>query len=158
MQFSLGSNLFVNIVARLFFVLLIPLSLYSSTIIQTESERHKTEQQVTASLLESVGSVIQEELDFLSQDLYALLSSKELNEYINNPSKEARQNIEQYFALLSTISRRYDQVRILSTLGFERVRVNYASGEAQISPVDLLQDKSNRYYFFEALGQNKNES
>jgi len=59
---------------------------------------------------------------------------------------------------LSKVSRRYDQVRILSTLGFETVRVNYAAGEVQISPVDQLQDKSNRYYFFEVLGQSKNES
>ncbi len=89
MKFTFGSNLFVNIVARLLVVLFIPLGIYSYTIIQKESDRHKTEQQVTASLLKSVGSVIQEDLDFLSQDLYALLSSKELNEYINNPSEEA---------------------------------------------------------------------
>jgi len=139
-------------------VLLVPIGLYSYTIIETETARYDSERQVTDDLLESVGVVIQEDLDFLSQDLETLINSKEIIEYTNNPSEEARQGVENYFALLSTVSRRYDQVRILSNLGYETVRVNYSSGEAVITPTELLQDKSNRYYFFEALNLGPNES
>ena len=158
MQFSLGSNFFVNFFVRVTIVLLVPIGFYSYTIINSETARYNSEQQVTAELLESVGQVIQEDLDFISQDLDALINSEEIKEYINNPSEEARERVESYFALLSTVSRRYDQIRILSNIGFERVRVNYSSGEAQITPVELLQDKSNRYYFSEALNLGPNES
>lgn len=158
MKFSLGSNLFVNIILRLLIVMIVPTGLYSYTIIESETARYNSERQVTDDLLESVGVVIQEELDFLSQDLEALINSEEIRDYINHPSEEARQRVENYFALLSIVSRRYDQVRILSSLGFETVRVNYSSGEAQITPTELLQDKSNRYYFSEALNLGPNES
>ena len=69
MQFSLGSNLFINAFLRLLIVLLVPIGLYSYTIIETETARYENERQVTDDLLESVGVVIQEDLDFLSQDL-----------------------------------------------------------------------------------------
>ena len=133
MQFSLGNNLFINFFLRLLIVLLVPIGLYSYTIIETETARYDSERHVTDDLLESVGVVIQENLDFLSQDLETLINSKEIIEYTNNPSEEARLGVENYFALLSTVSRRYDQVRILSNRGYETVRVNYSSGEAVIT-------------------------
>ena len=158
MQITLGKNLFVNIVARLLIVLLIPLALFSYTIIETETAQRESEMQVVSEFLGAARDVIQEELDFLSYDLNALLNSSELTDYVNNPSEEAIERIQNYFELLTTVSRRYDQIRILSPLGFETVRVNYSSGEAKVTPSDQLQDKSNRYYFSEALTQSRNES
>jgi hypothetical protein len=92
MQFSLGSNFFVNFFVRVTIVLLVPIGFYSYTIINSETARYNSEQQVTAELLDSVGQVIQEDLDFLSQDLDALINSEEIKEYINNPSEEARES------------------------------------------------------------------
>jgi hypothetical protein len=106
MQFSLGGNPFVNVVLRLLIVLMLPIGLYSYTIVQTETARYISEQKVTDEFLDSVGLVIQEELDFLSQDLESILNSKEIKNYIKNPNDLARQNVANYFALLSTVSRR----------------------------------------------------
>lgn len=157
MQFSLGRNLFVNVLLRLLIVLMLPIGLYSYTIVQTETVRYISERKVIDEYLDSVGLVIQEELDFLSQDLDSILNSEEIKNYIKNPNDLAR-HVEHYFALLSTVSRRYDQIRILSPLGFETVRFNYSAGKAEIAQNERLQDKSNRYYFYEALNVGSDQS
>ena len=40
----------------------------------------------------------------------------------------------------------------------ETVRVNYSTGSAEITPNERLQDKSNRYYFYEALNMGSDQS
>ncbi|MCG7877396.1 MAG: cache domain-containing protein, partial [Candidatus Thiodiazotropha endolucinida] len=48
------------------------------------------------------------------------------------------------------IKERYDQIRFLDTRGMERIRVNRGSEGPKTTPHRELQDKSNRYYFYEA--------
>lgn len=43
------------------------------------------------------------------------------------------------------------QVRWIDAMGEEQVRINFASGEAEIVPPDDLQNKSDRYYFQQAM-------
>ena len=59
MQFSLGSNLFVNLLLRLLIVLILPIGLYSYTIVQTETARYISERKVTDEFLDSSESARQ---------------------------------------------------------------------------------------------------
>lgn len=53
--------------------------------------------------------------------------------------------------------REYDQIRFLDETGMERVRINRTFAGAVAAPEPTLQDKSDRYYFREALKAGKND-
>lgn len=52
---------------------------------------------------------------------------------------------------LSRINKSYDQIRFLDKNGMEKIRINYEDGNPYSLDSSLLQDKSDRYYFKEAL-------
>jgi PAS domain S-box-containing protein len=51
----------------------------------------------------------------------------------------------------------YDQVRFLDTNGVEMIRVNWVDNQTHVVPQNELQDKSNRYFYQEALALKKDE-
>jgi hypothetical protein len=55
------------------------------------------------------------------------------------------------FIELAGVTGRYDQVRWIDERGQERLRIDYANGRAQRVAESALQDKSDRYYFGEAV-------
>jgi PAS domain S-box-containing protein len=59
--------------------------------------------------------------------------------------------VENMFNAFSQIKKDYMQIRFLDNLGYERVRVDYDGDNSKIIPGSQLQDKSDRYYFKEAL-------
>ncbi|MCG8316743.1 MAG: cache domain-containing protein, partial [Pseudomonadales bacterium] len=101
--------------------------------------------------ISTLTSNLNRNLSYLSEDLDSLLTSDQLQQYLDNPNEFNRKNLEEHFKLFAETSRRYDQIRLLSTEGMEALRVNYHSPLAKIVSTDKLQDKSNRYYFKEAM-------
>lgn len=66
-------------------------------------------------------------------------------------------SLEREFQHFSISSKKFDQVRILNMKGMEVLRINFDNGKALTVPAHELQDKSNRYYFKEAIGLDEGE-
>ncbi|MBS1259574.1 MAG: Sensor histidine kinase RcsC [Candidatus Scalindua arabica] len=60
-------------------------------------------------------------------------------------------DVENLFSTFSQVKRIYDQIRFLDNTGHERVRVSFDDDTARIIKGTQLQDKSERYYFKEAI-------
>ncbi len=61
------------------------------------------------------------------------------------------------FVALAGATHIYSQVRYLDRSGQERVRVEYRDGGAEAMPEPALQNKSDRYYFQQAIGSGTDE-
>ena len=87
------------------------------------------------------------DLDFIeeSQSTQAVL--------LDSSSEVPRSRLNSLFLTLSGTHKAYDQIRLLSSEGKELARVNYNSGKPTIIQPEQLQDKSDRYYFQEAIKQ-----
>lgn len=60
-------------------------------------------------------------------------------------------SIGELFKTFAGQKRLYDQIRLLDVTGHELVRVNYQSGSPLMEHKENLQNKSERYYFIEAM-------
>lgn len=87
---------------------------------------------------------IRSDLLFLPQ-LNELLSYKELN------NETDRILIENEFLEFAKKKFVYDQIRYLDELGNEIIRINYNSGNPVVVEKDKLQNKADRYYFYETM-------
>ncbi|MCU7885792.1 MAG: PAS domain S-box protein [Candidatus Thiodiazotropha sp. (ex Lucinoma annulata)] len=65
------------------------------------------------------------------------------------------QRISEEFKVFAKNKGFYDQIRYIDNSGMEVVRVNYSQGESKVVPEPKLQNKSNRYYFKEALAMDR---
>ncbi len=72
-------------------------------------------------------------------------------------TEKARSNIAQEYLLFARNKGIYDHIRFLDTKGWEKIRINYTGGQAHVIPRKDLQDKSQRYYFQEALDTPRGE-
>lgn len=66
-------------------------------------------------------------------------------------------NLENIWLYFSNNSKMYDQIRYLDNDGNEKIRINYENGKAVLVPKNKLQNKKNRYYFYETMKLNKNQ-
>ena len=97
---------------------------------------------------------ITSEMRAVISDLTFLAKLNELWGLLDDPNDEsARQNLSQEFLYFSEKKGIYDQIRFLSADGMEIIRINYNEGQPHIVGQDQLQDKSDRYYFKEAMAQ-----
>ncbi len=83
-------------------------------------------------------------------DLMFLAERTAREPYLDRTEK-ARRHIAQEYLLFARNKGIYDHIRFLDTKGRETIRINYTGGQAHIIPQKDLQDKSQRYYFREAL-------
>jgi len=94
------------------------------------------------------------EMRAVISDLTFLAKLNELWDLLDNPKDEdARLNLAQEFLYFSEKKGIYDQIRFLSDDGMEIIRINYDEGNPHILAQSELQNKSDRYYFQEALAQ-----
>lgn len=87
----------------------------------------------------------------LHGDLALLAASPNLKALLDEETTEALDRLASEWEVFTAIKRRYDQVRWLDNRGRERLRINRTPQGAQRVPASELQDKSNRYYFQEAI-------
>ncbi len=106
----------------------------------------KREQQVQMSL-----QSLQRDVSGIIQSLKYLAGSDALQRFINGGTQRQRSRIEKDIANFARHMDRYDQVRWLDSKGIERLRIDHRSGNTRIVPITDLQDKSNRYYYKEAI-------
>ncbi|MDP6946893.1 MAG: cache domain-containing protein, partial [Myxococcota bacterium] len=99
--------------------------------------------------------IIDRELSAISSDVRYFSEQPELRRFLTNG--EGREALEAELVRLCRERDLYDQARVIDLRGFERIRVNYREGDPRAVPKELLQDKSSRYYFGDALGLARGE-
>ncbi len=104
-----------------------------------------------ASGLDAALITLERERNDLHGDLYLLSSSPTLKAVLDEATPANLERLAAEWEGYSAIERRYDQIRWLDNDGRERLRVNLTP-QGAVRVVDRqLQDKSNRYYFKEAI-------
>lgn len=86
-------------------------------------------------------------------DLHFLEGSYHL--YLNNSIGIS--NVEEIWKLFSEESQKYDQIRFIDVNGNETIRVNYMNHKSYTCQKKELQNKKDRYYFYETERLTKNQ-
>ncbi len=95
--------------------------------------------------------LISREVDRVRADALFLADQKLLGQFAKGDASR-REALETEYASFVHRKQTYDQIRLLDPAGRERIRVNFLGDRAVAVAPTELQDKSNRYYFREALG------
>ncbi len=90
-------------------------------------------------------------MDQLASEVLYLSASPALDDLIEHPSAPARTRLERDFAVFATAYPYIYQLRYLDHTGREVVRVDRKDRQIHVVPRDDLQDKSDRYYFIDAM-------
>jgi len=61
------------------------------------------------------------------------------------------EKITENWAEFSTQRKIYDQIRFIDYFGNEKIRINLVNGESNVVPSSKLQNKKDRYYFYETV-------
>lgn len=88
-------------------------------------------------------------------DIQQLARDPALLSWLEDGGGTLEAEVTNQFLMIAKTKRVYDQVRVLGLDGMERIRVNYARGQASAVPGYELQNKSNRYYFSESVDLEK---
>jgi diguanylate cyclase (GGDEF)-like protein/PAS domain S-box-containing protein len=91
------------------------------------------------------------------KDLNYLSQQPILKSAIAAPIADNLASLSQYWVIFSNARQIYDRIRWIDEAGMERVQVDYAGSQASIAPPEALQNRSNRYFFLDAIGLNRNE-
>lgn len=97
--------------------------------------------------LELASKFVTRTLQEVVTDLRWLSGSVAMARYLSDPDSKNTSDVEKEFLNLVRNTGRYDQIRIISVSGHEKIRVNYNKGSQHIVAKQNLQDKSSRYYF-----------
>ncbi|MCG7915481.1 MAG: sensor domain-containing diguanylate cyclase [Candidatus Thiodiazotropha weberae] len=84
-------------------------------------------------------------------DLFVLSEGEILRKYLQNDSLLNWIELNRAFSLFVRRKPYYDQIRLINANGKEVTRVNKTSGDPEIVPKTELQDKSDRYYYQNAI-------
>lgn len=101
--------------------------------------------------VEFIANSIEMELQSAIQDLKNMSLHLELRRYLTLRTPESRGEIETEFQTFIRNNRKYDQARVMLLDGMEDIRINKLPRDARIVPRDQLQNKSDRYYFSDAV-------
>lgn len=98
----------------------------------------------------------------IRRDLHLVSEHYALKNYLDHSAPDKMRDFEQsmlgYMLNLASANRIYDQLRWLDETGMERVRINFNNGKPAIAPAEMLQDKSERYYFSAAFKLGRGEA
>ena len=158
-SFLLKGNYIVPFLRFLRFFLIVGVVGFSYFLYQQQSNLEITqykflEEERTAFLKSNIEDVS----DKVIGDLLILTNHHEFSKYIeslaegdNATAEENLQNITDEIEVLASLRKAYDQVRFIDATGQEVLRVNYRAGLTYVTPPEELQNKSDRYYFKEAI-------
>jgi PAS domain S-box-containing protein len=139
---------FITIFAPICLVLLIIGAMHYYTFYTTERSTIESTESLNVDLAHRM---IMEEITNVVRDLRFLAEHIETRGLPKALSWSREQEIADEFRIFAGNKGLYDQIRYLDKNGMEIVRVNYNSGNTSVVPFASLQNKSNRYYFREAL-------
>lgn len=101
--------------------------------------------------------LISDKLSTLSTDVKTVSSDEYLKDYLDNGSQSALDNFSSELVNISRNKTVYDKIRFIASSGQEVVRVNYKFGSPYIVPKSKLQDKSERYFFVNAMNARRGD-
>ncbi len=105
--------------------------------------------------LELINADISSLQQWIQRDLLVLRDLPSLQSLMNSTDADRRSHVlkilEKEFLNLAAHHQIFQQVRLLDSRGMEIVRANTNSTSSWLTPVDKLQDKSDRYYFQQAF-------
>ncbi len=147
---------FSGISARLYFAFLaaaaIPVAIaglvgihYSIQALRDQTLTHLDQE--VASRAETVARFMEQ----LASEVLYLSASPALDEWVEQPSESARLRLERDLSVFATAYPYIYQARYLDVSGRERVRVDRVDHAVNAVPSPALQDKSDRYYFRDAM-------
>ena len=117
-----------------------------------EMETYYKEMQTAVNITEVY---VNEKITDINAALKILAETNAVESYINQPTLLEEERVKKIFAQYITHHSSIRQLRILDTKGMERVRVDKSGDTFNIIDASELQDKSDRYYFQDALKLNK---
>lgn len=118
---------------------------YSIQALRQENLAHLDQE--IASRAETVARFMEQ----LASEVLYLSASPALDELVEAPRADARDRLERDFAVFATAYPYIYQARYLDAAGREVVRVDRVDHTIRPVPVGELQDKSDRYYFRDAM-------
>ena len=141
---------FITIFAPISLLLLLIGAMHYYTFYKTERSNIEFTESLNVDLAQRM---IMEELANVIRDLRFLAEHIEIRGLPKPLSWSRQQQIADEFRIFAANKGLYDQIRYLDKNGMEVVRINFNDGDPEIVPLAALQNKSNRYYFREALAQ-----
>jgi PAS domain S-box-containing protein len=122
------------------------------------SKRQEEEKNSAKEQIKERSLIFRDYLHGISTDLLNIAKHKSviafarsLREEEGSQISERRIAVENLFSAFSLVKRNLAQIRYLDNFGHERVRVDFEENNTKIITGTQLQDKSNRYYFKEAV-------
>lgn len=128
------------------YVLVIAILLYIS-LIELESKKSENDL-IRANQIQENQTVVETVLDQITSDLNYIAEIPAIINFYSNPEKNSGAVAEQLKSFV-TNKKCYLQIRLIDTLGWEKVRVDYSEHRAEICSASKLQLKNSRYYFKE---------
>ncbi len=107
--------------------------------------------------VEIASHLLAHDFEGVSSDLMLLDHAPSFARFLDEPTADRKNQVKDLFATLVNEKRQYDKVRYIDAKGREVVRVNFRSGQAVVAPEAELQDKSDRYFFQEAIRLSEGE-
>lgn len=138
---------------------LLGLLLFTATIhlyATYESDRSSLENKEQLNIALAKRTILADIDSVLSDVLFLADEIKNESSYFNNNALW-HHRVSEKFQALAHRRALYDQIRLIDPSGIELIRVNYYDGDPQPVPPKELQDKSQRYYFREALKLSEGE-
>jgi len=100
--------------------------------------------------VQSVGTVVTSRLTRIVSDVLYIKDSFESIDNDEDPQHRNNEILKQWL-IFSERKKVYDQIRYIDSDGFEILRVDYKDGVAHVISNEQLQNKSDRYYFKDAI-------
>lgn len=136
------------------FLVVVELGIYSAL----QKQIHRDMERDQWFELNEMMNTIRLELTSVISDLQYITQSDLSRDYLTTESHHSSQYITDLMYRISSVHKRYDQLRLLDTLGNEKIRINFThmSG-VEIVPTANLQNKADRYYFHGTINLDPNE-
>jgi len=154
-----AKNAYAHVALKRFLLIILPLAslvtgtaaIHYITYMESEKISHELDEEYNVSVSQKL---VTNELRTVISDLTFLSKLNELWAILDHPDNdEAKQMLAQEFLYFSEKKAIYDQIRLIDSTGIEVVRINYDQGSPTIVRAADLQNKSERYYFQEAMAQ-----
>ncbi|MDE2342440.1 MAG: diguanylate cyclase [Betaproteobacteria bacterium] len=118
---------------------------------ETNLEIHESGQ------VEIAAQLLAHDFEGVSSDLMLLAHAPSVSRFLANPTAANKAIVADLMATLAGEKLLYDKVRYIDLHGNEVVRVNLINGFPVLTPQSALQNKSQRYFFREALQLSEGE-
>ena len=126
-------------------------TLLSVIYFQERSKEWQLQAEQTGHRLALAQEIIARDFERVQADLLFVATLPEVTR-ANEGDEQSLQKVAQVFESFVTSQKTYSQVRLLGRRGMEITRVNWDGDNANVTPEEDLQDKSDRYYVTDSFG------